>query len=144
LNEKSLPVKHINVFGSLKEAFACLKRNEILGVAIDGGGGKTRVALPFLGRKALFSTGAMEIALRTGCPVHPTFIVRSRAGPQTLIIEPAFDCGRPGAPDSVRRAMSVFIERLEEYVYNHPDHYVNFLALRHYMALHGDTPFFVP
>jgi KDO2-lipid IV(A) lauroyltransferase len=140
-NEKSLPVKHINVFGSLKEAFACIKRNEILGVAIDGGGGKTRVEIPFLGKKALFSTGAMEIGLRTGCPVHPTFIIRSRRGPQTLIIEPPLVTGTPGDPDAVRRAMTLFVERLESYVYSHPEHYVNFLALRHYMASQGDTPF---
>lgn len=143
-NEKSLPVKHINVFGSLKEAFASIKRNEILGVAIDGGGGKTRVTIPFLGKKALFSTGAMEIALRTGCPVHPTFIIRSRQGPQTLIVEPALDTGTPGDPDATRRAMTLFVERLERYVYTYPEHYVNYLALRHYMAAQGDTPFLTP
>ncbi len=37
--ELSLPVEHINIFGSLKRAFVCLKKNHVLGVAIDGGWG---------------------------------------------------------------------------------------------------------
>lgn len=142
-HEQSLPVRHINVFGSLKEAFSCLKRNEILGVAVDGGGGKARVEVPFLGRRALFSTGAMEIALRTGCPVHPTFMVRGPSGRQTLVVEQALAMGDRTDPDAVRRALALFVERLEEYVYTYPDHYVTFLALRGYMAAQGDTPLFV-
>lgn len=142
-HEQSLPVRHINVFGSLKAAFSCLRRNEILGVAVDGGGGKTRVEVPFLGRRALFSTGAVEIALRTGCPVHPTFMVRGPSGRQTLIVEKAIALGNRGDADAVRGALALFVERLEEYVYTYPDHYVTFLALREYMAAQGDTPLFV-
>ncbi|MBF0559430.1 MAG: lysophospholipid acyltransferase family protein [Nitrospirae bacterium] len=84
-HELSLPVKHINIFGSLKDALLCLKRNEILGIAIDGGGGKERIEVDFLGRKALFSTGALEIAVRTGCAVLPVFMVRDKKGFNTII-----------------------------------------------------------
>jgi len=142
-HEQSLPVRHINVFGSLKEAFSCIRRNEILGVAVDGGGGKTRVEVPFLGRRALFSTGALEIALRTGCPVHPTFIVRGPTGRHTLIVEQTLAIENRADTDAVRRTMALFVERLEEYVYTYPDHYVTFLALREYMAAQGDSPLFV-
>jgi phosphatidylinositol dimannoside acyltransferase len=143
-HEQSLPVRHINVFGSLKEAFRCLGRNEILGVAVDGGGGKTRVAVDFLGRQALFSTGAMELAQRTQCAVLPAFILRARTGRHTLVIEPPLAIDRPADPDAVRRHLARFVQRLEHYVLRYPDHYLSFLALRNEMAKRGDTPFFLP
>ncbi|KWT84434.1 lysophospholipid acyltransferase family protein [Candidatus Magnetominusculus xianensis] len=144
--EESLPVRHINIFGSLKEAFLCLRRNEILGVAIDGGSGKERAAVDFLGKKALFSTGSAELALRTGCTVLPTFVLRDSKGYNTMIIEgplsaPAKD--RQGRQRAITAFIREFVERLEPYVLRHPSHYLDFLALRTYMAGLGDPDFFV-
>ncbi len=142
-HEQSLPVKHINIFGSLKKAFLCLKKNEILGIAIDGGGGKDRVEVDFLGRKAMFSTGAIDLALRTGCFVLPTFMVRDRKGYNTMIIEEPLNLiKKDDTKEAVRLNAEFFIKRLEEYVLKYPCHYLNFLAFRSYVAEQGDTPFF--
>lgn len=140
LQELSLPVKHINIFGSLKEAFLCLKKNEILGIAVDGGGGKDRVAIDFLGRKALFSTGAIEIAIRTGCAVLPVFMLRDKKGHNTMVIEPRMEISKE---DEVRCNLYRFVERLQWYVIKYPHLYLNFLALRQFMSEQGDTPFFL-
>ncbi|MEK7774187.1 MAG: lysophospholipid acyltransferase family protein, partial [Deltaproteobacteria bacterium] len=139
-HELSLPVKHINVFGTMKEVFLCLKRNEVLGIAMDGGGGKKRVATDFLGRRAFFSTGAMEIAERTRCAVLPTFIVRGGGGGHRLIIEPPMEIST--GEDSVERNTAAFVRRLDEYVRRHPCHYLGFLAFRRFMEENGDEPFF--
>ncbi|MEK6531067.1 MAG: lysophospholipid acyltransferase family protein [Deltaproteobacteria bacterium] len=144
-HEASLPVTHINIFGSMKEAFQCLKRNEVLGIAIDGGGGKDRVTVPFLGRLARFSTGAVSIALRTGCEVLPCFMVRQGNGTHRLIIEPpiAVNAASNTEHDAVRENTMFFAKRLEEYVLKYPCHYVGFLALRTFMeASAGDSAFF--
>lgn len=142
-HELSLPVKHINIFSSLKEAFLCLRKNEVLGVAIDGGGGKDRVAIDFCGRNALFSTGAMEIAISTGCTVLPTFMVRGRDGRHKMIIEPPLEIQiKEQGENTVEKNMLAFVKRLEEYVLKYPCHYLNFLALRTFMERQGDTPFF--
>ncbi|WP_420266658.1 lysophospholipid acyltransferase family protein [Candidatus Magnetominusculus dajiuhuensis] len=146
--EQSLPVKHINIFGSLKEAFLCLRRNEILGVAIDGGGGRERVSVEFLGKKAFFSTGSAEIALRTGCTVLPTFVLRDAKGYNTMIIEKPLPCPdvRPKDRQGRQRANAAFIrafgQRLEPYVLKYPCHYLDFLSLRTFMAGLGDASFF--
>ena len=140
--EQSLPVKHINVFGTLKEAFKCLGRNEILGVAVDGGGGKTRAAVGFLGRQVLLSTGAMEIAQRVGSPVLPAFMLRDDRGRQTLIIEPPLAIDAAGGQDAVRRNLALFMERFEPYVVTYPEHYLDYVGLRQFMEKRGDTPFF--
>lgn len=139
-HEQSLPVTHINVFGTMKEVFLCLRRNEVLGIAMDGGGGKTRVAVEFLGGRAFFSTGAMEIAERTRCAVLPAFIVREGGGGHRLIIEQAM--GDETGEGFVERRTTAFVKRLEEYVRMHPGHYLGFLAFRRFMEAHGDAPFF--
>jgi len=141
--ELSLPVTHINIFGSLKGAFTCLRRNEILGIAIDGGGGKKRVAVDFLGKKALFSTGAMDIALRTKCTVLPVFMIRSSTGRNRMIIEAPMDIVYSGLEDPIKKNTQLFVRKLEAYVLRYPCHYLNFLALRSFMEGIDGIPFIV-
>ena len=141
--ELSLPVTHINIFGSLKGVFTCLKRNEILGIAIDGGGGKKRVVVDFLGKKALVSTGAMDIALRTKCTVLPTFMIRCNNGRNKMIIEEPMDIVYSDAEDPIKKNTQVFVKKLEEYVLRYPCHYLNFLALRTFMEGIDGIPFIV-
>jgi KDO2-lipid IV(A) lauroyltransferase len=139
--ELSLPVRHINIFGPLKAVYACLKKNEVLGIAADGGGGRDRVAVPFLGRTAYFSPGALEIAKRTGCAVLPVFMIRNKSGHHTMIVERPLEFDAAG-PEMVTRSLTRFVERLEHYVRKYPCHYLNFLGLRKKMELQDDTPFF--
>lgn len=142
--ELSLPVKHINIFGSMKEVFSCLKRNEVLGIAIDGGGGTTRIGIEFLGKKAFFSTGAMEIAMRTGCAVLPTFMIRDSDGKHKMIIEMPLNIQKEmDDGDVLERNFIAFVKKLEEYVLRYPSHYLNFLTLRRFMETQGDAPFLV-
>lgn len=141
--ELSLPVTHINIFGSLKGVFTCLKRNEILGIAVDGGGGKKRVAVDFLGKKAFFSTGAMDIALRTKCTVLPTFMIRCNNGRNKMIIEEPMDIVYTDAEDPIKKNTQVFVKKLEEYVRRYPSHYLNFLSLRTFMEGIDGSPFIV-
>lgn len=143
-HEQSLPVKHINIFGSMKEAFLCLKRNEILGIAMDGGGGDKRVSVDFLGKRAFFATGAIGVAMRTNCAVLPTFMIRNPDGTNRMIIEPQMKMkSLDESPAAIEENTAVFVKRLEEYVIRYPCHYLNFLALRTYMEMQGDLPFMV-
>lgn len=142
-HEESLPVKHINIFRSIKEAFRCLQRNEVLGVAIDGGGGKERIRVDFLGKEALLSPGPADIARRTGCPVLPTFVLRDRKGRNRVIIEPPLKFNKKGDSECVRHSFTqAFAARLADYVTAHPEYYIGFMALRSYMSQKGDTPLF--
>ncbi|HLF87167.1 MAG TPA: lysophospholipid acyltransferase family protein [Nitrospiria bacterium] len=143
-HELSLPVTHINIFGSLKEAFLCLRRNEVLGVAIDGGGGKERAAVDFLDRKILLSTGAIEIAMRTGCAVLPTFMIRRKDGRHRMIIEQPLEIrDQKVYKDAIYENLSAFVGRLEEYLIKYPCHYLNFLALRRFMEGVDGIPFII-
>ncbi len=139
--ELSLPVKHINIFGSLKSAFVALKNNEVLGIAVDGGGGKNRIEVDFLGKKALFPTGALELAMRVECSVLPVFMIRNDDGIHTMIIDSPLQLLRGHDARYIQQNVELFISRFEPYVVKYPCHYLTFLALRRFMEEQGDTPF---
>lgn len=141
-HELSLPVTHVNVFGSLREAFSCLRGGNVLGVAVDGGGGEKRVAVPFLGRTAAFSLGPMLLAGKTGCAVLPCFMERAADGRMTLRIEEPLPAVGPRHEDAAA-ATALFAERLSRAVIADPSHYLYFLAFRLHMAASGQDPFFV-
>ncbi len=142
-HEESLPVKHINIFRSIKEAFRCLHRNEVLGVAVDGGGGKERIHVDFLGREALLSPGPSDIARRTGCAVLPTFVLRDGSGRNRVIIEPPLEVIQGEDAGKIMSGITqAFASRLQDYVRAYPEYYISFMALRTSMSRKGDVPLF--
>ncbi len=141
--EKSLPVEHVSVFGSLKPALRRLKSNGVLGIAVDGGGGSTRVDVPFFGRHLRLSTGAAEIALRTGCRMLPAFMSRNPDGTCLLEIEQPIPATGEERSEAVYKLTAAFASRLEHHVRNRPGHYLEFLALRRFMTTQGDPPLLV-
>lgn len=146
-HEQTLPVTHVNIFGSLKEAFVCLRGGDVLGVAVDGGGGERRAAVPFLGGRAFFPLGPMLLAGRTGCAVLPCFMERAGDGRLTLRIEEALPLVRPenfgGTPETAATANTALMAaRLSEAIVANPGHYLYFLAFRLHMAAGGHEAFF--
>lgn len=141
--EERLPVQHISVASSLRPVFRALERNEIVGITVDGGGGKKTVRLPFLGRSANFQTGAPDLAVRTGAAIVPAFIVTEPGLRHRLTIHPPllFD---PAAGRDANRSeiLRQFCCLLEQYVHHHPDHYGYTLCLRRLRAGVDDYPFF--
>ncbi|MFP5259101.1 MAG: lysophospholipid acyltransferase family protein [Acidobacteriota bacterium] len=146
-HELTLPVTHIDVFGSLKGAFACLRAGNVLGVAVDGGGGEKRAVVPFLGRRAWFSLGPMLLAGKTGCAVLPCFMERAANGRLTLRLEKALELARAGegglAAEAAATANTAAVAaRLSAAVEANPSQYLYFLAFRLHMAAGGHDAFF--
>ena len=134
-HEQSLPANHINVLGSLKKAFLCLRSNEVLGIALDGAGGEIWAQVPFLGRKAQFSYGALDIGWRSGAVILPTFVVRGKNGRNTMqVLEPLRLDTRLDKQEALLAATGEFAGILEQFVLEHPGHYLNFLLLRSFKS----------
>lgn len=124
--EQLLPVQHINVFRFLRPAFDCLHRNEVLGLAFDGGGGQKWETVDFLGRRANFSVQPVQIWKKTGAALLPTYVLR-RPGEarHQVVIGPALEwAGSPKA--SLQAIARVF----EPWVWQWPEHYLHFLQMR--------------
>ena len=129
--ESNLPVRHIDVFEFLRPAFRCLKRNEVLGLAIDGGGGRRKAPFDFLDRKALFSLEPMALSVKTGASVLPTFVLRERGGRHRIVVHEPMRLRDSGDKEADLMANTqAFIDILDGYVRRYPEHYINFIVFR--------------
>jgi KDO2-lipid IV(A) lauroyltransferase len=124
--EKRLPVQHINVFRFLRPAFECLARNEVLGLAFDGGGGRKWVTVDFLARRANLSLQPAQIWKKSGAVLLPTFVVRrpGEALHRVVIGEPL---DWQGTPQASLQALAALVERQ---VWAMPEQYLHFLQMR--------------
>ncbi|MEW6066923.1 MAG: lysophospholipid acyltransferase family protein [Nitrospirota bacterium] len=119
---ENLPVRHISATSSLKQAFKCLKVNEILCIAGDGGiGEKTKVS--FLKQSAHFPIGPFAFAAKTHAVVLPAFMIRQKNNRHKLIIESPFEIINKGKRKEYNSAIQAYAKILEKYVYKYPDHY---------------------
>ena len=136
--EKRLPVRHINIFRFLRPAFDCLARNEVLGLAFDGGGGKKWAELDFLGRRAKVSVEPARIWQKTGAAVLPTFVLRNpgERRHRIQITEPLLPARSP------ELSLQHYAHRFEQKVWDHPEHYLHFLAMRRKVRGTDVVPFF--
>lgn len=142
--EYTLPVQHISIKSSLREAFRALERNEIVGITVDGGGGKKVIPVKFLGRNANFQQGGADIALRTGAPIVPAFIITKKGFKHRLIFHPPIEIDKTkDIKDNIGLVMQEFAKILEGYVYNYPNHYGYSLYLRKEMASLDAYSFFI-
>jgi len=124
--EKKLPVQHINVFRFLRPAFEALGRNEVLGLAFDGGGGKKWAEVDFLGRRANLSIQPAQIWHKTKSVLLPTYVLRmpGELRHKVVITEPLEWAG------SNEASMQAVATRFEEWIWRWPEHYLHFLQMR--------------
>ncbi|MBI5492872.1 MAG: lysophospholipid acyltransferase family protein [Deltaproteobacteria bacterium] len=101
-----------------------LKRNEIIGVAIDGREGANLVPVKFFDRTAEFSTGIISLAMKTGAAIIPSIAVKGPDGRHRLILEPKMELIECADKDEMLRLnLEKFIGIMEKHVLEHPDHY---------------------
>ncbi len=124
--EKLLPVQHINVFRFLRPAFDCLHRNEVLGLAFDGGGGQKWETVDFLGRHANFSVQPVQIWKKTGAALLPTYVLRlpGEARHKVVIGEELPWQG------SAKASLQAIAKTFEQDIWRWPEHYLHFLQMR--------------
>ncbi len=108
-----------------REIIKALKRNEIVTLVADQGG-NDGMMIPFFGREASMSTGAIRIALKYDVPVCLVDISRVRGQAHCLKVLP-FDLTRTGEVDpDVRRNMIRAVGQFERWTQEHPAEYLWF------------------
>jgi len=130
--ELALPAHYVYLGKSLLPAFRCLKRNELLAIAIDGAGGKNRIFLELAGRKASFSKGPAAIALREGAVILPLYT--KRVAPsyrhQVIIGEP-LALEKTGDPDNdVVVNTNILAARFSQFISQEPGQYARLLGYK--------------
>ena len=94
----------------------------------DRDGSSNTVTVPFLGRPTALPTGAAHLALATGAPVIPVFVVLEKNGHYATLMEKAiFFRASPGHnQESVREGMTRLAAVFERYIRQYPDQWYNF------------------
>jgi lauroyl/myristoyl acyltransferase len=142
--EQRLPVQHINVFKFLRPAYDCLFRNEVLGLAFDGGGGRRWTQVDFMARRANLSTQPLQLAAKTGAAILPTRVCR-QAGTHRhqVVIHPPLQLeSHPDRAVGFQINMQTFTDIFAEWVEENPAEYLYFLLLRRRVRGSDVRPFF--
>jgi lauroyl/myristoyl acyltransferase len=85
---------------AVREAIAHLKRGGVLAVLGDRDVLHNGHPTVFFGERARLPTGAVDLALRTGAPILPAFVVRTPEDWFRVYIDPAFALERTGDRDA--------------------------------------------
>ena len=143
--EKRLPVQHINVFKFLRPAFECLKRNEVLGLAFDGGGGNRWTQVDFMARRANLSVQPVQLWKKTGAVLLPTVVLREPGESKHRVRIEAplnWQTVQGDRAEEERRNMQAIVDRFSGWVARHPDHYLQFMLMRRRVRGTDVQPFF--
>ncbi len=136
LNEyRTIAGAHVITAGvATKEIIKAMRANEVVSLVLDQGG-KTGLAVPFLGKTAAMSTGAMRLALKYGCAVCPVWIERRGNGVQMLKFYPAMPLTVTG---DLEKDISVNIikaaNHFERLLRKHPAEYMWFYKVFKYSS----------
>lgn len=81
---------------AVREALTHLRAGGIVALLGDRDVTGTGTLTPFFGERAALPSGAVELALRTGAPLVPAFLLRRRGGGYRAVILPPIDLPRTG------------------------------------------------
>lgn len=125
-------VTSISVGMALRQGFACLKRNQLLGILADRDFFNHGVRLPFLGRSMSIPRGPALFSFRTGAPIIPAFLVREPGDRFRFIFEqPILPRGGVDETAEVDRLMRVSLAVLEQYIRRYPTQWYLFRDFEH-------------
>ncbi|NLP04832.1 hypothetical protein GX411_02625 [Candidatus Fermentibacteria bacterium] len=110
--------------GAMRGIFRTVKSGGAVCWLSDQDAGRNGVIVDFFGFPASTPRGAAAIAVRTGCPVYPMFLIREKGPRQTAVMfEPILPRTDLPAEEAERILTQEYTLRLEEMVRAYPDHY---------------------
>ena len=124
---ESLGARVVPVDGPLISVMRDLKKeNRIVGIVADRNVVGTGLCLPFFGEPALFPTGAVRLALRTGAPLIVAHCRRMPANRYEAVIYPPLDLPTKPADmeAAVREGMTRLLAKYESFIREQPGQWV--------------------
>ena len=110
---------------AMRRLLGALKENKLVGILLDQNvDWYEGVYVPFLGRWACTNKGLALLALKTGTPVVPIFLVREKDGRYRVIFEKEVELRQTGDKTrDVEDNTEIFTRVIEKYVKKYPDHW---------------------
>lgn len=120
-------VRPIAVGMALRQGFAALRRNELLGVLADRDFFNNGIPLTMFGRELSIPRGPALFSLRTGAPIVPAFLTREPGDRFQLSFEPPIHPTLSGDETTdITRLMTATLAVLERYIRRYPDQWFMF------------------
>ena len=116
---------------AILDAVKALRRNEIVAMLGDRIESQKTMVFDFFGRGTPFPIGVAMLAMATGAPVLPVFVVMERNRKYRGVIEPPvyFNPSSRGDREAViREGMAKLIKKFEAYIEKYPDQWYNFYS----------------
>ena len=111
------------------DAVKALRRNEIVAMLGDRIESQKTEVFNFFGRKTAFPVGVAILAMATGAPVLPVFVVMGTNRKYKGIIEPPIYFNPSSRNDRemvIQEGMEKLIKKFEAYIEKYPDQWYNF------------------
>ncbi|MBI5415777.1 MAG: mitochondrial fission ELM1 family protein [Candidatus Omnitrophica bacterium] len=109
-----------------------LQNNEVIGMVVDQGG-RDGVLVPFFGRSASMSVGAIRMGLKWGVPICFSVIHRQPGGRHKMIVHKPLDLVNTGRMEEDLAAnLSQITGIMEDYIRRYPSEYMWFYKIWKY------------
>jgi KDO2-lipid IV(A) lauroyltransferase len=116
---------------AILDAVKALRRNEIVAMLGDRIESQKTMVFDFFGRKTAFPVGVAILAMATGAPVLPVFVVMGSNRKYKGIIEPPIyfnPSSRKDRETVIQEGMEKLIKKFEAYIEKYPDQWYNFYS----------------
>jgi len=116
---------------AILDAVKALRRNEIVAMLGDRIESQKTMVFDFFGRKTPFPVGVAILAMATGAPVLPVFVVMENNRKYKGIIESPIYFNPSSRKDRemvIQEGMGKLVKKFEEYIEKYPDQWYNFYA----------------
>jgi KDO2-lipid IV(A) lauroyltransferase len=109
--------------GSGKRIMSLLRENQVIGILSDQNVSvREGVFVDFFGRPACTGAGLAVLAMRSGAPVLPGFMVRQKSGKYKLILKPLVEITRTSDDEAdIQVNTQRFVKVIEDVVREYPD-----------------------
>ena len=107
----------------MRSMLLLLRQNKIVGIMGDQNmSTREGIFVEFFGRPACTTVGLAFMALKTGAPLIPAFMIRMKNGKYKFVIEPAVDISNTGNFQAdVKENTQRFTRIIERYVRLYPE-----------------------
>jgi KDO2-lipid IV(A) lauroyltransferase len=113
--------------GVMYSLVKALKRNEVIGLAVDRDWRGDGLAVEWCGATATIQPGAALLARRLGAPIVPAFAIRRPDNLSEVFVEPALDIMATDDPEAdLRENVKRILDSLAGFLRTYPDQWVAF------------------
>jgi len=128
INQRAMTdVRVIQIGLQLKNCFKVLRKNKLLAIVGDRDFSKYGVKSEFFGKPTLLPKGPAFFSLKTGAPIIPTFVIRTKDDKFRLIFEKPIESVVSGTmEENVKNTIEKYIKVVEKYIRIVPDQWYVF------------------